>query len=58
MSLTYTLEHQDGSPAEPPTFKTAVANWRPGDTIPLGGNRTLRVVEIRPGPEPDDASTG
>jgi len=23
-----------------------VPNWRPGDTIPLGGS-TLRVVEIR-----------
>jgi hypothetical protein len=22
------------------------------NTIPLGGNRTLRMVEIRPGPEP------
>jgi hypothetical protein len=40
MSFTYTLEHQDGSPAEPSTFKTAVPNWNRGDTIPLGGNRT------------------
>lgn len=54
MPFTYTLERQDGSPAEPPTFSTAVPNWSPGDTIPLGSNWTLRVVEIRPGLEPDD----
>jgi hypothetical protein len=54
MSFTFTLEHENGSPAEPPTFKTAVRNWRPGDTIPLGANRTLRVVEVRDGSEPDD----
>jgi hypothetical protein len=23
MAFTYTLEHEDGSPAEPPTFSTA-----------------------------------
>jgi hypothetical protein len=39
MSFTYALEHEDGSPAEPPTFKTAVPNWSPGDTIPLGRDR-------------------
>jgi hypothetical protein len=27
---------------------------RPGDTILLGGNRTLRVVEVREGSGPDD----
>jgi hypothetical protein len=53
MPFTFSLEHEDGSPAEPLTFSTAVPNWRPGDTIPLGGNRTLCVVDIRPGPEPD-----
>ena len=53
MSFTFALEHEDGSPAEPATFKTAVPNWSPGDTIPLGANRTLRVVDVRPGPEPD-----
>jgi hypothetical protein len=51
--FTFTLEHEDGSPADPPTLSSAVPNWRPGDTIPLGANRTLRVVEVRPGPEPD-----
>jgi hypothetical protein len=31
-----------------------VPNWRPGDTIPLGGDRTLRVIKVRNGSEPDD----
>ena len=26
--FTYALEHEDGSPAEPATFHTAVSNWR------------------------------
>ena len=53
MLFTFTLKHEDGSPAEPPTFSTAVPNWSPGDTIPLGSDRTLRVIEIRDGSEPD-----
>jgi hypothetical protein len=53
MAFTFTLEHEDGSPAEPPTFATAVPNWSPGDTIPVGNGRALRVVEIRPGSDPD-----
>jgi hypothetical protein len=28
------------------SIRTAVPNWRPGDTIPLAG-RSLRVVEVR-----------
>lgn len=54
MTFTYTLEHEDGSPAEPPTLATAVPNWRPGDTIPLGNDRTLRVIGTREGDTPDD----
>ena len=42
----YRLELEDGTPADPPTFETAVSNWRPGDTIPLG-RRMLCVVRIR-----------
>jgi hypothetical protein len=41
------LEREDGTPAEPPTLKSAVPNWRREDTIPLGGEKTLRVVAIR-----------
>lgn len=54
MAFTYKLVLEDGTPADPPTLDTAVPTWSPGDAIPLGGNRTLRVVEVRPGPEPDE----
>jgi len=30
MSFTFTLEHEDGSPAEPPALATAVPNWNVG----------------------------
>ena len=36
MSFTIRLEQADGTPAESPTLKSAVPNWRRGDTIPLG----------------------
>ena len=42
----FKLETPEGKPADPPTLSVAVPNWRPGDTIPLGGS-TLRVVEVR-----------
>ena len=51
--FTYKLEHPDGTPAEPPTLTSAVPNWGPDDTIPLGGGRTLRVLATRPSGEPD-----
>ena len=44
--FTFRLEHEDGTPADPPMLATAVSNWRPGDTIPLG-RRMLCVVRIR-----------
>jgi hypothetical protein len=37
----------DGTPAEPPSISTTVTNWRPGDTIPLGAKKSLRVVRLR-----------
>jgi hypothetical protein len=43
----FRLEHQDGTPAEPPVLHTAVPNWHEGDTIPLGADRMLRVTETR-----------
>jgi hypothetical protein len=43
----FKLELKDGTPADPPTLHTAVPNWRPGDTIPLGPDRALRVIEVR-----------
>jgi hypothetical protein len=45
--FTYRLEHKDGTPADPPTFRAAVPTWQAGDEIPLGAGRTLRVVAIR-----------
>jgi hypothetical protein len=52
--FTYKLEHADGTPADPPTFQTAVPNWQDGATIPLGRERTLRVIETRPAPGSDE----
>jgi hypothetical protein len=46
MAFLFRLETRDGTPADPPTFATAVPNWRPGHTIPLG-RRSLRVIEVR-----------
>jgi hypothetical protein len=46
MAFTFTLEHADGTPADPPTFTTVAPRWRTGDTIPLG-RRALRVVGVR-----------
>jgi hypothetical protein len=46
-AFSYKLELRDGTPADPPTFKTAVPTWRPGNIIPLGRGRTLRVVKTR-----------
>jgi hypothetical protein len=43
----FKLEHEDGTPADPPVLHTAVPNWQAGGTIPLGADRTLRVFETR-----------
>jgi hypothetical protein len=42
----FRLETTEGVPADPPTLRSAVPNWRVGDEIPLG-RRSLRVVRIR-----------
>jgi hypothetical protein len=47
MAFCFKLERKDGTPADPPTLKAAVPNWRPGDTIALGANQMLRVVDVR-----------
>jgi hypothetical protein len=46
-SFAFRLEREDGTPADPPTLKAAVPDWRAGDTIALGPGRMLRVVGIR-----------
>ena len=35
MAFTYKLEHPDGTPADPPTFRAAIPTWQSGDTIYL-----------------------
>jgi hypothetical protein len=54
MPFTFRLENEDGLPADPPTLSTAVPTWNPGDSIPLGRDRTLRVIDIHEGESPDD----
>jgi hypothetical protein len=47
MAFTLNLETTDGAPADPPTFTSVEWQWRPGDKIPLGAGRALRVVADR-----------
>jgi hypothetical protein len=47
MTFTIKLEQADGTPADPPSIRTTVTNWRPGDTIPLGAKKSLQVVRLR-----------
>jgi len=48
MAFTFKLVTVDGTPADPPSFHTVAPQWKPGDTIPLGGpGRALRVVGNR-----------
>jgi hypothetical protein len=53
MTFTVKLEQTDGTPAHPPTLQAAVPDWSSGDIIPLGPDRTLRVIETRPGTNPE-----
>ena len=43
----FRLQRTDGSPADPPTFRSSTLNWRQGDKIPLTAERTLRVLGVR-----------
>ena len=43
----FRLQQTDGSPADPPTFRSSTLNWRQGDKIYLTGERTLRVLGVR-----------
>jgi hypothetical protein len=43
--FAFKLENEDGTPADLPVLHTAVPNWAAGDTIPLGADRMLRVIE-------------
>jgi hypothetical protein len=46
----FKLELANGEPADPPTLKSAIPNWRVGDSIFLGPKRPkLRVVALHAG---------
>ena len=46
-AFMYRLELEDGTPADPPTFRSSEGvTWAAGDTIYVG-RRTLRVVAIQ-----------
>jgi hypothetical protein len=47
MTYHFRLERSNGSPADPPTFRSSELNWRKGDTIFLNRRRTLRVLGVR-----------
>jgi hypothetical protein len=47
LGFTFRLELADGTPADPPTYRTAVPTWRQGDEIPMPPGRTLRVLAVR-----------
>ena len=53
MAFMFKLEREDGTRADPSTLRAAVPTWNPGDTIPLGRDRILRVTEVRPATGPD-----
>ena len=52
MAFTFKLENPDGTPADPPTMRSAVPTWEPGDRIFLGPGKTLRVLELRTAEQP------
>ena len=45
LAFMYRLELEDGTPADPPTYRCAVPTVRPGDVIPVPG-RSLSVVAV------------
>ena len=48
LGFMFRLEFEDGTPADPPTFRSSDGiSWNAGDTIPLGSERALRVVGKR-----------
>jgi hypothetical protein len=49
MAFIFKLEHEDGTPADPPTLHTAAPNWSPWRHDPAQPRQDLVVIEIRPG---------
>jgi hypothetical protein len=54
MTFIYKLVLADGTPADRPRSTPPYRRGAVGDTIPLGRDNTLRVIETRPGTEQDD----
>jgi hypothetical protein len=46
MAFTYKLLLEDGTPADPPTFTTAVPTWHAGDKVLIRPGRTFRILAI------------
>jgi hypothetical protein len=46
MASPSSSSRQTGRP-QTPVLPTAVLTWQAGDTIPLGADKTLRVIETR-----------
>jgi hypothetical protein len=43
-----------GPRAGPPTLRSAVPDWHAGNTMPLGRDKSPRVVEVRSASDPDE----
>ena len=50
MAFTFKLEHPDGTPADPPTLRSAVPNWADRRSDP--DKPALLVVGVRNASEP------
>jgi hypothetical protein len=44
MSFTFRMRLPDGSPAEPPTFTSAVPDWRVGDLVRIGTEHRYTIT--------------
>jgi hypothetical protein len=46
MAFTYKLVLEDGTPADPPTFVTAVPTWHEGDRVLIRPGFEFEIVAI------------
>ena len=44
----FRLQRTDGTPADPPTYRSSTLNWRQGDKIPLTAEATSSRYCLRP----------
>jgi hypothetical protein len=51
MSFTFTMRLVDGPPADPPTFTSAIPDWRVGDDVRVGSEVRYRIVAIEVPPD-------